>query len=222
MKVTIVGVNGDSIAKELIARLELAPEQNECEYHAYETDAEAKEAATKLAGRPTRGTVYFIGDEPSEGKAWPRERYGGAKFFASVLDKAGVPTEDQAEQERRDKTGQDTAIKERDARIAELEEQVANAKNENNRLRRVTDGSERQFNTAFRALDRTVTLAHRIESRAEMAVELLNRDVSDVAVSEIEHALREVQALAGVTRIMRTEAAVFLNQAQAAPVAEAE
>ena len=49
---------------------------------------QAREAATKLAGRGVRAVPhFFVGKPPAEGKGWVRERYGGSTFFENLLTK---------------------------------------------------------------------------------------------------------------------------------------
>ena len=87
MKVLIVGILTDPKRVELTNLAQQAGLDVRTNPHDHE--AEARAIAAKVAGRPVRVPYFFVGDEPGEGKPWPRERAGGAKWFEKWLNTGG-------------------------------------------------------------------------------------------------------------------------------------
>ena len=189
MKVHIIGVQGDLRAEQVTARLALAKGGHQWSHETHETDAEAVAAASQIAGRPTRGTVYFVGEPPKEGKPWPRDRYGGWKFFEGLMTKAGIPTAEQIEQKRAEPTDAEklaSALDELNTARVDLSERQSRV----TELERIVEAQEHD---AAKAID-AANYAQGIESRLCGAQGILRKPWDELDVEQIGYALSEVES----------------------------
>lgn len=213
----------------------------------HKEEAEAKKEAAKLAGRGVRLPFFFVGEKTVKG-TYPRERAGGADWFAKRLsaeeaaqskdpepekptvegDQAAVEaaTRDEIAKLKKDyrhergvnKSHRET-IKGQGDRIAELEQQLEDT-------RKVGESMGKSAGHKHHILVLTETDCERVNDRLMEAAQELRVPYREINGFAIEHALHEVESAVHIINRIRGRAGQELTppdrfaEGQAADAAE--